>query len=31
VLHRLVARKLALAWSPAQISEWLKAPKPSDG
>jgi IS30 family transposase len=30
VLRRLVARKLALAWSPAQISGWLKATYPSD-
>jgi IS30 family transposase len=29
-LRRLVARKLAQAWSPQQISGWLKATYPSD-
>ena len=29
-LRRLVARKLAQAWSPAQISGWLKATFPDD-
>ena len=30
VLRRLVARKLAEAWSPQQISGWLRATYPSD-